>query len=103
MRGVMLLSALLMSMSAWAAEPAGQQLATKNQCLACHAVDKKVVGPSYKDVALKYKSDKDALAKLSAKVKKGGAGVWGNIPMPANPQVKDEELKAILQWVLSQK
>ncbi len=82
---------------------ANQALAQKSGCLACHSVDKKVLGPSFKDVAAKYKGDKGAEAKLVAKVKAGGSGVWGPMPMPANsPQVKDEDIKTIVQWVLSQ-
>ena len=81
---------------------ANQALAQKNGCLACHAIDKKVLGPSYKDVAAKYKGDKGAEAKLVAKVKAGGSGVWGPMPMPANsPQVKDEDIKSIVQWILA--
>ena len=81
---------------------ADQALAQKSGCMACHTVDKKVLGPAYKDVAAKYKGQKDAEAKLIEKVKKGGSGVWGPIPMPANsPQVKDEDIKKIVQWVLS--
>lgn len=81
---------------------ADQALAQKNGCMACHSVDKKVLGPAYKDVAAKYKGQKDAEAKLVEKVKKGGSGVWGPIPMPANsPQVKDEDIKTIVKWVLS--
>ena len=81
---------------------ANQALAQKSGCLACHAVDKKVLGPALKDVAAKYKGDKTAEAKLVAKVKAGGSGVWGPMPMPANsPQVKDEDIKSIVQWVLS--
>ena len=87
--------------SAAAADPA--ELAKKYACLSCHAVDKKVVGPSYKEVAAKYKSDKGAEAKLMDKVKKGGTGVWGQIPMPPNAGVKDDDLKALVQWVLSTK
>ncbi len=79
-----------------------QALAQKSGCLACHSIDKKVLGPSYKDVAAKYKGDKGAEAKLVAKVKAGGSGVWGPMPMPANsPQVKDEDIKTIVQWILS--
>jgi cytochrome c len=93
-------SVLLVS-QAYAAD-AGQALAQKSGCLACHSVDHKVLGPAYKDVAAKYKGDKGAEAKLVAKVKAGGSGVWGNIPMPANsPQVKDEDIKTIVHWVLS--
>ncbi len=81
---------------------AAKALAQKSGCLACHSVETKVLGPAYKDVAAKYKGDKTAEAKLIAKVKAGGSGVWGNIPMPANsPQVKDEDIKTLVQWVLS--
>ncbi|HYP66858.1 MAG TPA: c-type cytochrome [Thiobacillaceae bacterium] len=82
---------------------ANQELAQKNGCLACHSVDKKVVGPAYKDVAKKYAKDKGAAAKLFTKVKKGGSGVWGPVAMPPNPQVKDADLKKIIAWILSQK
>jgi len=94
---------LLMAGSAQAADAAAAKaLAQKSGCLACHSVDAKVLGPAYKDVAAKYKGDKTAEAKLIEKVKKGGAGVWGNIPMPANsPQVKDEDIKTIVEWILS--
>ena len=78
-------------------------LAQKYNCLTCHAVDKKVVGPAYKDVAAKYKGDKGAEAKLMAKVKAGGAGVWGQVPMPPNATVPDADLKTLVQWVLTQK
>ena len=81
---------------------ADQALAQKSGCLACHGVDKKVLGPAFKDIAAKYKGDKAAEGKLVAKVKKGGSGVWGPIPMPANsPQVKDGDIKTIVKWVLS--
>lgn len=84
------------------ADEGAQALAQKSGCLACHSVDKKVLGPAYKDVAAKYKGDKGAEARLVEKVKKGGSGVWGPIPMPANsPQVKDEDIKTIVHWVLS--
>jgi cytochrome c len=82
---------------------ANQELATKNACTACHAVDKKLVGPAYKDVAAKYRSDKDAAAKLVEKVKKGGVGVWGQVPMPPNTHVKDEDVKTLVKWILSLK
>ncbi|MFZ3088691.1 MAG: c-type cytochrome [Methylotenera sp.] len=81
---------------------AAQALAQKSGCLACHSVDKKILGPAYKDVAAKYKGDKTAEAKLIAKVKAGGSGTWGPMPMPANsPQVKDADIKTIVEWVLS--
>jgi cytochrome c len=94
---------LLMAGQVQAADAAAAKaLAQKSGCLACHSVDAKVLGPAYKDVAAKYKGDKTAEAKLIEKVKKGGSGVWGNIPMPANsPQVKDEDIKTIVGWILS--
>ncbi|MDP1765266.1 MAG: c-type cytochrome [Methylotenera sp.] len=77
-------------------------LAQKSGCLACHTVDAKVLGPAFKDVAAKYKGDKTAEAKMIEKVKKGGSGVWGPMPMPANsPQVKDADIKTIVQWILA--
>lgn len=78
-------------------------LATSKNCMACHAVDKKLVGPAYKDVAGKYKSDKTAVDKLVAKVIKGGGGVWGAVPMPANPQVSEAEAKKLVAWILATK
>ena len=91
---------LMLGVQANAADPA-EALAQKSGCLACHSVSQKVLGPSYKDIAAKYKGDKSAEAKMIDKVKKGGSGVWGPIPMPANsPQVKDEDIKTIVQWIL---
>jgi len=84
------------------AADAGLELAQKKNCMACHAVDKKLVGPAYKDVAAKYKADKAAPAALAAKVVKGGVGAWGNVPMPAN-NVTEAEAKQLVAWVLSQK
>ena len=85
-----------------AAAPAGadEALAKKHQCLACHQLDKKSVGPAYKDIAKKYKGQADAVAKLSAKVKKGGSGVWGPLPMAPNPAVPDADIKTLVEWVL---
>jgi len=82
---------------------ADQALATAKNCMACHAIDKKVVGPSYKDVAAKYAGQKDAVDKLAVKIIKGGSGVWGPVPMPANAQVNDAEAKKLAAWVMSQK
>lgn len=76
-------------------------LATKSGCLACHQVEMKVVGPAYKDVAAKYKGDAGALDMLVAKVKAGGSGVWGPVPMPPNPQVPEADIRTIVEWVLS--
>lgn len=82
---------------------ASQELAQKKACMACHQIDKKVVGPSYLDVAKKYKGQKDAEAKLVQKVLKGGGGVWGTMPMPANPQVSEAEAKQLVKWILATK
>jgi cytochrome c len=82
---------------------ADQALATAKNCMACHAVDKKLVGPAYKDVAAKYAGQKDAADKLAVKIQKGGSGVWGPVPMPANTQVNEAEAKKLAAWVLTQK
>jgi cytochrome c len=82
---------------------ASLELATKNNCTACHAVDKKVVGPSYKEVAAKYKGNAKAEAMLIEKVKKGGVGTWGQVPMPPNANVKDADVQTLVKWVLSTK
>lgn len=82
---------------------ANTDLAQKKNCMACHALDKKLVGPAYKDVAAKYADQKDAVAMLATKIQKGGAGVWGQIPMPANPQVSADEAKQLATWVLTVK
>ena len=81
----------------------GTAMMQKDGCSACHAIDKKIVGPSYQDVAAKYKGDKDALAKLTQKVKGGGSGVWGPVPMPPNAQVPDADIKALVSWILGLK
>lgn len=94
-------SAALLVMSGMAS--ADQALAQKNACMSCHGVDKKIVGPAFKEIAKKYAGDKTAEAKLVAKVKTGGKGVWGEIPMPPNPQVKPEDAHKIVAWILSQK
>ena len=77
-------------------------LATSKNCMSCHNIDKKVVGPSYKEVAAKYQADKAAPARLAAKVMEGGGGVWGVVKMPSNPQVSEAEAKKLVTWVLSQ-
>lgn len=85
---------------AQAADP--EALAKSSGCLACHSVSNKILGPAYREVAQKYKGDKTAEEKLIAKVKAGGSGAWGPIPMPANsPQVKDEDIKTLVKWILS--
>jgi cytochrome c len=93
------LLALMSSGAVWASP----DLAQKKNCMACHAVDKKLVGPSFKDIAKKYAGQADASNKLVQKVLKGGAGAWGPLPMPANPQVSEAEAKTLVQWVLAQK
>jgi len=82
---------------------ANPDLAQKKNCMACHATDKKVIGPAYKDVAAKYAGQKDAADKLAQKIMKGGSGVWGAVPMPANPQVTEAEAKTLAAWVLGTK
>ncbi|NIC43034.1 c-type cytochrome [Aquabacterium sp. A08] len=82
---------------------ADEALAKSKNCMACHAVDKKLVGPAYKDIAAKYAGDKAAADKLATKIQKGGSGVWGAIPMPANPQVNDADAKKLAAWVLGLK
>jgi cytochrome c len=76
-------------------------LATQRGCMACHQLETKVVGPAYKEVAAKYKDQEGALDSLVAKVKAGGSGVWGPVPMPPNAHVSDEDIKTIVAWVLS--
>ena len=84
------------------ASEATEAIATKATCFACHAKDKKVVGPAFRDVAAKYKGDAGAVAKLSEKVRKGGSGVWGPIPMAPNgpDKISDDDLKNVLEWIL---
>ena len=82
---------------------AQEELAKKHACFACHAVDKKLVGPAYKDVAAKYRGDSGAEAKLVDKVKKGSQGTWGQVPMPPNSSVPDADVRALVKWILSLK
>lgn len=91
----------LAALGALAAIPAhaDEALAKKHNCLACHQVDKKVIGPAYKDIARKYKGQK-AAAQLEQKVKKGGGGVWGQIPMPPNAAVPDKDIHQLVEWIL---
>jgi len=82
---------------------ADQALALAKNCMACHAVDRKLVGPSYKDISKKYAGQKDAAAMLAGKIIKGGAGAWGAVPMPANPQVSEAEAQRLVTWIMAQK
>jgi cytochrome c len=98
--------ALILGASAVAAAAApawsSPELAKKHACFACHATDKKLVGPSYKDVAGKYRGDKGAEARLFDKIKKGSQGTWGQVPMPPNAAVPDAEVRALVKWIMSQ-
>ncbi|QKV53617.1 c-type cytochrome [Comamonas antarctica] len=94
---------LALALGAAAPAMADLALAKAKNCMACHAVEKKLVGPSFKDVAAKYANQKDAADKLAAKIVKGGGGVWGPLPMPANATVSDADAKALAAWVLDQK
>lgn len=100
-----LLSAALGLGLAGAAAPAlaDLALATSKNCMSCHAVERKVLGPSFRDVAAKYKDDKGAVDALASKIMKGGSGVWGPVPMPANNQVSEADAKKLAAWVLSTK
>lgn len=97
--GMVAASALLMVGTA----QANPDLAKSSGCMNCHTVDKKLVGPAFKEVAAKYKDDAEAEAKLAEKVKKGSQGVWGPVPMPPNSNVSDANIKTLVQWVLSLK
>lgn len=91
-----LLAGSVLALPSWADEA----LAKSKNCMACHSVDKKLVGPAYKDIAAKYKGDKTAVDKLAVKIQKGGSGVWGPVPMPANPQVNEADAKKLATWVM---
>lgn len=98
---------LILAMAFLATAPlpalADEALAQSKNCMACHNMDKKVVGPAYVDVAAKYKTDKSAVDKLAIKIIKGGSGVWGPVPMPANTQVNEAEAKKLATWILGLK
>ncbi len=98
MKSVLISALIATGLIASAPAFANKDLATKSGCMACHAVDKKLVGPAYQEVAKKYKAADEAM--LIDKVKKGGKGNWGQIPMPPNDKLKDEDLKTLVKWVL---
>lgn len=100
MMNIKYIGALTLALLIAPAAQASEELAKKYNCLACHQMDKKLVGPAYQDVAAKYKGQADAPAKLAAKVKAGGTGVWGQIPMPPNPTVPDADITALVTWIL---
>ena len=94
--------AVTLGSGAYAADAkSGEALAKSSGCFACHSVDKKLIGPGYKEIADKYRGNKTAEADLAKKVKEGSKGVWGDIQMPANAHVKDDDIRAIVQWILS--
>ncbi len=93
------LAASLLAAPAFAQE----DLAKKDGCTVCHSVDQRIVGPAFKEVAAKYRNDKTAEAKLVKKVKEGGVGVWGQVPMPPNSTVSDGDIAKLVKWVLSLK
>ena len=98
-----LMLCMMLSALASSSAMANADLAKAKNCMACHAVATKVLGPAFKDVAAKYAGQKDAEDKLVGKVLKGGAGAWGTMPMPANPQVSDAEARTLVKWVMAQK
>jgi len=82
---------------------ASEKIAQSSGCMTCHTTDRKVIGPSFKEIAAKYRNDKSAEANLKKKIKAGGSGVWGTTPMPPNAHVKDDDIKAMVQWILTLK
>lgn len=103
--GIIAAAAVMLTSQAYAAGKvdmvAGQALAQKSGCMACHSVDKKIVGPAFKDIAAKYKNDKKAPGMLATKITKGGSGAWGTIPMPPNAKVTPADMKTLVDWVLA--
>jgi cytochrome c len=99
--------ALLMAIAGYAvgaSAQASEELMEKSGCVSCHRIDQKLIGPSFKDIAIKYKSDRNALPYLLEKVRDGGEGVWGDMPMPPNSveKISDADLKSVIEWVLQQ-
>ena len=103
MKHVLAASAATLALLVSGGVQADEKLAQANGCMTCHQIDKKVLGPSYKEVAAKYKGDKAAEANLVKKVKDGGKGTWGEMPMPPNAHVKDADIATIVKWILAQK
>jgi cytochrome c len=98
-RGLVTLALFASAGSVWA----DAALARAKSCMSCHAMERKLVGPSYKAIAAKYVNDSSASGKLSVKVRQGGVGVWGQVPMPANPQLTELEASTLVRWILEQK
>ena len=103
MKQVFAACAIAAALTLAGAAQANEKLAQASGCTTCHGIDKKIIGPAYKDVAAKYRGNKDAEPMLIKKVKEGGKGVWGDIPMPPNAHVKDADVKTLVEWVLSLK
>ncbi|MEA3086178.1 MAG: cytochrome c [Paraburkholderia sp.] len=111
MKRVVALVAAMLTVGAWAGvfassaraadAPRGQIVASSNACMGCHAVDRKLVGPSFQQIAARYKGDAQAPEKLARKVKDGGSGVWGMIPMPAHQSMSDTDIRTVVDWVLA--
>jgi cytochrome c len=99
----LVLAAAIGAAATAAGAQSADELLKSNGCTVCHATDKKVVGPAFNDVATKYRGDASAPAKLAAKVKAGGSGVWGSVPMPPNPTAKDDDIKRMIGFILSLK
>ena len=100
MKSIVIAAAAVLALTAGVAS-ADQALAQKSACMSCHQLEKKVVGPAFKDVAKKYKGDAKAEEHIVGVIKKGGKGVWGTVPMPPHPQVSDDNAKKLAAWVLS--
>lgn len=100
---VLAMAGLAVSIQAHAAVDAARAmaLAGKNACMGCHAVSRKLVGPSYDDVTARYKNDPAAVPKLTVKVLKGGAGVWGMIPMPSHPGMSQADAQTVVEWIMA--
>ena len=103
MKQLLTACAAVVALTLGAAASANEKLAQSSGCMTCHGVDKKVIGPTYKEVAAKYRGNKTAEADLIKKVKGGGQGAWGSVPMPPNPHVKDEDIKTLVVWILGMK
>lgn len=103
MKRILMTIAALAAVGAAVPAMADEAMAKAKNCMACHATDKKLVGPSYKDVAAKYGKEAGAVDKLAAKIQKGGSGVWGAVPMPPNANVNADEAKSLATWILSLK
>ena len=103
MKPIVLIAAAVSLCSGAAFAADAEQLLKEKACLSCHTLDKKLVGPAYKEVAAKYKSRKDAEAYLAKKIKEGSTGVWGPVPMPPNGTVADDEARTLAKYILTVK